>query len=475
VGRLSCRIPRRAAIGPTVGGLAHQAEPVTNRTPNYAAGGHPPLVLLLSPLETSPSSTSRTRFTAAERACATKGGGGRGQAGPRKGPRAARLKESGGLMGARIFARRPNGDFGGSHPRGAATSHEPGGPHAGDITGQAVERPALPGAACEEQKIQKAFFPGTPPAIRPHSSDRHCGRRTAHGRACGLGANVALLQDGRIDTLLGKWLRCGPSRQERGEGPREPPTPGRCDGGRGRLRIAWGGHIGRTGGLAARAYANMEFYQFHPTPCTKRRRRTLSSPRRFARRGRQDRRLRSGQAVFMGRGLTTRAPRGFAWRPATSSARAIGRGASSATGTRCVFWTWTAPGARVVTNRFNRTIYKTRAKAFGRGHGPTSPSPSVPGGPLTCCGRTWTTWDGRTKSTGLLRRGRGHLHRGLQRRQTAFGVLQLAPGGALVVGARRRRRAPWPAPRRPRRRAAGKAETARGTPARRRSDEKRWW
>jgi L-aspartate oxidase len=278
----------------------------------------------------------------------------------REGP--ARVKELV-AMGAE-FARRPDGDFELGREGGHSTRRVV---HAGDITGQEVERALL--AAADEQK-NITFFPDA--AAIDLILDR---RAPVNGHARCLGVYV-LLADGRIETFLGKVTVL-------------------ATGGAGKVYLCTTNPDVATGDGVAMAYragarvANMEFYQFHPT--------ALYHPeaKNFllseALRGEGGKlRLRSGQP-FMARydPQAELAPRDIV-------ARAIDAELKR-TGDEYVLLDMTHLGRAFVTSRFPN-IYAT-CKAFGVDMA-VQPIPIVPAAHYMC-GGVVTDLDGRTSLPGL--------------------------------------------------------------------------
>src|SRR3954469_7443071 len=224
VAGLSCAL--RAARSGTVAVLTKRARHESNT--NYAQGG---IAAVLSPLD-SPELHIEDTLTAGAGLCNKAAV----ETTVREGP--GRLKDLV-AMGAE-FPRRPNGDFELTREGGHSARRVV---HAGDITGQEVERALL--AACDEQK-NITFFPDA--AAIDLILDR---RAPVNGHSPCLGAYV-LLQDGRIDTFLGKVTVL-------------------ATGGAGKVYLCTTNPDVATGDGVAMAYragasvANMEFYQFHPT------------------------------------------------------------------------------------------------------------------------------------------------------------------------------------------------------------------
>ncbi|HVE84001.1 MAG TPA: FAD-binding protein, partial [Myxococcales bacterium] len=257
------------------------------------------------------------------------------------------------------FARRPNGELELGREGGHSTRRVV---HAGDITGQEVERVLL--AACDDQK-NITFFPDC--AAIDFILDR---RAPVNGSKRCLGAYV-LLADGRIETLLGKVTVL-------------------ATGGAGKVYLCTTNPDVATGDGVAMAHragarvANMEFYQFHPT--------ALFHPeaKNFllseALRGEGGKlRLRSGQA-FMAHydPRAELAPRDIV-------ARAIDAELKR-TGDEYVHLDMTHLGRAFVTSRFPN-IYAT-CKAFGVDMA-AQPIPVVPAAHYMC-GGVVTDLDGRT-------------------------------------------------------------------------------
>jgi len=340
----------KAARSGTVAVLTKRARHESNT--NYAQGG---IAAVLSPLD-SPELHIQDTLTAGAGLCNKAAV----EVTVREGP--GRLKELVAL-GAE-FAKRPDGDFelgreGGHSARRVV--------HAGDITGQEVERALL--AAADEQK-NITFFPDA--AAIDLILDR---RAPVNGNARCLGAYV-LLQDGRIETFLGKVTVL-------------------ATGGAGKVYLCTTNPDVATGDGVAMAHragarvANMEFYQFHPT--------ALFHPeaKNFllseALRGEGGKlRLRSGQA-FMARydPRAELAPRDIV-------ARAIDAELKR-TGDEYVHLDMTHLGRAFVTSRFPN-IYAT-CKAFGVDMA-VQPIPVVPAAHYMC-GGVVTDLDGRTSVPGL--------------------------------------------------------------------------
>ncbi|HYV45604.1 MAG TPA: L-aspartate oxidase [Myxococcaceae bacterium] len=340
----------KAARSGTVAVLTKRARHESNT--NYAQGG---IAAVLSPLD-SPELHIEDTLTAGAGLCNKSAV----EVTVREGP--GRLKELV-AMGAE-FAKRPNGDFELTREGGHSARRVV---HAGDITGQEVERALL--AACDEQK-NITFFPDAA-AIDLILE----GRAPVHANARCLGAYV-LLQDGRIETFLGKATVL-------------------ATGGAGKVYLCTTNPDVATGDGVAMAYragarvANMEFYQFHPT--------ALYHPeaKNFllseALRGEGGKlRLRSGQA-FMARydPRAELAPRDIV-------ARAIDAELKR-TGDEYVLLDMTHLGRAFVTSRFPN-IYAT-CKAFGVDMA-VQPIPVVPAAHYMC-GGVVTDLDGRASIPGL--------------------------------------------------------------------------
>ncbi|HEY8210608.1 MAG TPA: L-aspartate oxidase [Myxococcaceae bacterium] len=340
----------KAARSGTVAVLTKRARHESNT--NYAQGG---IAAVLSPLD-SPELHIEDTLTAGAGLCSKAAV----EVTVREGP--GRLKDLV-AMGAE-FARRPNGDFELTREGGHSARRVV---HAGDITGQEVERALL--AACDEQK-HITFFPDA--AAIDLILDR---RAPVNGHPRCLGA-YALLSDGRIETFLGKVTVL-------------------ATGGAGKVYLCTTNPDVATGDGVAMAHragarvANMEFYQFHPT--------ALYHPeaKNFllseALRGEGGKlRLRSGQPF-----MSSYDPRAEL-APRDIVARAIDAELKR-TGDECVFLDMTHLGRAFVTNRFPN-IYNT-CKAFGVDMA-AQPIPVVPAAHYMC-GGVVTDLDGRTNLHGL--------------------------------------------------------------------------
>lgn len=239
--------------------------------------------------------------------------------------------------------------------------------HAGDITGREVQRALI--AACDEHQ-NITFFQNTA------AIDLILDRRPSPGQASRCLGTYALLENGHIETFLGKVTVL-------------------ATGGAGKVYLYTSNPDVATGDGVAMAYragaqvANMEFYQFHPT--------CLYHPeaKSFliseALRGEGGKlRLRNGQ-TFMERyhPLGALAPRDVV-------ARAIDAELKR-TGDDCVFLDMTHLGRAFLTERFPN-IYAT-CKAFNIDMA-VQPIPVVPAAHYMC-GGVVTDLSGRTSLAGL--------------------------------------------------------------------------